>query len=355
LAEVLAGYFFRWSRGGKTRSTADQAITQLNRALLDLDLATPAPARVRAALRLRHLIDWESGLAQVLSIPVLVWFFTLTWPILAVFLSIPFLHIEGRLVTTDDHVPLSEWKKWPTHFATVTSVGMQVLMICMTAIVALMIFASPYILGVGIWLGRWYGGIPVLVTRSRLQPILVISAAVKAASTAKTSSWRNRPENLRQFSRTLRGSEMAIMRLHRSSSSLPLISHRRKILKRHARLVVAALRRAEAGLDSGVNEALHDTGALLIQIANRIAHDQIGHLLDDSQIENLEPARDPEPIRLVAAAASIAAAAVSVSFMHLPEGSNIYVIGGLSTAILAVIYGPRVHQMVSVFGAFRGG
>ncbi|MEU6548546.1 hypothetical protein [Streptomyces sp. NPDC046859] len=146
------------------------------------------------------------------------------------------------------------------------------------------------------------------------------------------------------------------MRLHRTSGRLPVRSHRRQRLKGHAGLVVAALRRAEARIDSDGDAALAPLASLLATIAERVANGRIGALLDEQHFpEDLTPARDLEPLRLAAAAVLVAACAVGVALLPLPDGADAYVIGGCGIVILAVLYGRRVHQFLDVLDVLRGG
>ncbi|WP_345656593.1 hypothetical protein [Streptomyces siamensis] len=156
------------------------------------------------------------------------------------------------------------------------------------------------------------------------------------------------------MSRSLRAAERQIYALHKSSGYLTLRSHRRKQLKHHAGLVVAALRQAEARLDSDGDAALTTLAAALLKVAERAAVGRIGALLDDEVSPELTPARDWEPFRLAVAAVLIAACAVALAFLHVPDAAQAYAVGACGVLVLTLIYGRRVQQFLDLLGSLGG-
>ncbi|MEU2272013.1 hypothetical protein ABZ568_37400 [Streptomyces olindensis] len=149
--------------------------------------------------------------------------------------------------------------------------------------------------------------------------------------------------------------EGTILTLYRYSDQVPARSHRRHELKAHARLVVSQLRNAESRIDSEGDAALTPLATLLMKIGSRFIEGRIGALLDEEDFEaELTPVRDWEPLRLAAAAVLIAGCAVGVSLLSLPEGVATYVIGGCGVAIIALLYGRRVHNLLGLLDTIRG-
>ncbi|MEV5449987.1 hypothetical protein [Streptomyces sp. NPDC052535] len=227
------------------------------------------------------------------------------------------------------------------------------------ATVASVLFLSfwlvPPVLLAGAAAGRPWSWSTSTRLMKRFGSVHATAISVAACVRVRKASWAERPKELRRLSRATSRVEDRIMWLHRHSGHLPPRSHRKHLLKQHTGLVVAAIRRAEARVDSEGDEALEPLAALLITVGERIAEGRIGALLDADQIDaDLTPARDWEPLRLAVAAALVAGCAVGVGLLSLPDGVDVYVIGGCSIVILAMLYGRRVHQVLDVISVIRG-
>ncbi|MCC9154875.1 hypothetical protein LZP81_30965 [Streptomyces parvulus] len=330
------------------RKAADEAITKLNGDLEELGLL-PASRRLRVAIRARYYIspmaqltiELPAGLLTVLWLDAIAttWLKGRLWPPLAPFAQVP---IEG-------------WKalrsgNFDTASETLTA---SILAPVVAAVIFLSLWVAPLVVAAATTAGRGLSLSRSTRMATRFRSISLIATAVSQCARAEGAGWRQRPKKHRRVARALARVEDEIMRLHRTSGYVTPLSHRKRHLKDHAGLVVAALRRAEARIDTEGDAALAPLAALLMTIADRIAEGRIGALLDDLPAD-LTPARDREPLRLAVAAILVAACAVGVAFLPMPEGTDVYVIGGCGIVILAVLYGRRVHQLLDVLNVIRG-
>ncbi|MGW1811544.1 hypothetical protein [Streptomyces sp. NPDC002078] len=259
-----------------------------------------------------------------------------------------------QIFTSEYQLTESDLGAWPGDFSVVVLALIAATFPFMLLVVTAYL-VSPALIAFGAFLGRPWGLIPSMVQLRRFEPVVTIARSVGYCAQAYAAPWRTRPRQLRHLASSLRATEAVIMSVHRTSGHLPGRSHRRRELKVHAGLVVAALRRAEARVDIDGQDAVPELGGLLITVAERITEGRIGALLDDGHLTDLTPARDWEPFRLAAAAVLFAASAVGVSLLHLPDGANAYVIGGCGVVILTLLYGRRAYQFLNVLGTVRGG
>lgn len=151
--------------------------------------------------------------------------------------------------------------------------------------------ATAFYLGPVIWtvatiLGRPWSDVRETVFFRRCEPVALCAKAISACVAAKSASWRRRPRALRRMARALRRVEPEILALHRTAGHLTVRSHRRRQLKRHAGLVVAALRGAEARVDRDGESALGQLAAMVQTVSERIAVGRIGALLDEEDLDD---------------------------------------------------------------------
>ncbi|MER5861215.1 hypothetical protein ABT131_37335 [Streptomyces sp900105245] len=121
-------------------------------------------------------------------------------------------------------------------------------------------------------------------------------------------------------------------------------SGRSRRLRRHARLVVAAVENAEAKLDEAPLEALTSLVNLLMEIAARHTQGLNGALLPVEDLEGLTPAPDWEPVRMVLAALFMGGAAVAVSLFKMPDPAITTLLGAAGVLIASILYGRRVLE-----------
>jgi hypothetical protein len=160
---------------------------------------------------------------------------------------------------------------------------------------------------------------------------------------------------MRELATRMRRVEDDILSLYRYSDQLPARSHRRRALKRHAQLVVSQLRQAETRIDREGDAALAPLASLLVKISDRSIEGRLGALLDQDDFDaELTPAHDWEPFRLALSAVLVAGCAIGVGLLSLPNGIDTYVIGGCGVAILALLYGRRVHSLLGLLNTIRG-
>ncbi|WP_435613915.1 hypothetical protein [Streptomyces tendae] len=334
-----------------SRKAGDEAIAKLNGDLEMLGLP-PASRRLRVAVRARHYAS-PTVLAAI-ELPALL---------LAVLWSdaIATTWAKGGLwspMAPFAQVPIDGWEALRTgHFDTFSeTLGIAILAPCVAAAIFLLFWVMPLVLAIATFTGRGWSLSKSTRMATRFRAVSAATNAISVCARAKRVGWRKHPRELRRLTRALSRVEDELMRLHRTSGHLTLRSHRRQQLKRHAGLVVAALRRAESRVDSDGKAALTPLAALITTVADRIADGRIGELLDEQHLPaDLAPARDLEQLRLATAAVLVAACAVGIAFLPLPDGTDAYVIGGCGIVILTVLYGRRVHQFLDVLDVLRGG
>lgn len=333
-----------------SRKAADEVIARLDSDLEKLGLP-PASRRLRVAVRARHYAS--PRVLAAIEIPAL--FLAALWTD-----AIATTWAKGRLwspLKPFAQVPVDGWESFRSQrFDTVSeTLSISLIVPFLAAALFSLFWIVPLVLAVATVTGRGLSLSKSTRMATRFRSVSAAANAISLCSRARTAGWRKRPKELRRLARALSRVEDEIMRLHRASGQLPVRSHRRHHLKRHAGLVVAALRRAEARVDSDGDAALTLLAALLTAVAERVAEGRIGALLDEQHLPaDLTPARDLEPLRLSAAAVLVTACAVGVAFLPLPDGADVYVIGGCGIVILAVLYGRRVHQFLDLLGVIRG-
>ncbi|MGV9351127.1 hypothetical protein ACWDSD_41715 [Streptomyces spiralis] len=164
-----------------------------------------------------------------------------------------------------------------------------------------------------------------------------------------------RPVQLRVVASAVSEVSKAVRKAHRTRGTLAGFSHRRRLLKRHAGVVVTALRRAEARLDTDPDQALTELGRLVMKIAERYVEGRLGQLLDDDEVTGLQPAPDREPLRLAVAAALFGAASYGVVLAPIPEAAQTYLVGSCGLLILTTVYGRGARKALEVITTLRGG
>jgi hypothetical protein len=145
-----------------------------------------------------------------------------------------------------------------------------------------------------------------------LRPLLLALAACKEED----------PE-ISELSAQLVSATKAVRRAYARRNTVPFASHRRKPLRRHAALIVSALRAAEARLDLDPPAARAEIARLLHTISERFAEARVGNLLDESDLVGVEPAHNWEPLRF----ALLAVAAPFITWLpaalRLPDGARV--------------------------------
>ena len=115
----------------------------------------------------------------------------------------------------------------------------------------------------------------------------------------------------------------AVRRAHARRHTVPVFSHRRRALRRHAALVVAALLAAEGRLDLDPPVARTELARLLHLIAQRFTEARIGALLDESDLSGVQPARNWEPLRLALLTAGLPLVSWLPAALGAPESARV--------------------------------
>ncbi|MEU1895988.1 hypothetical protein [Streptomyces pristinaespiralis] len=151
--------------------------------------------------------------------------------------------------------------------------------------------------------------------------------------------------------------DVACRHIRRATTSVPTIpvaSHRRKELRRHGALVVAAVHRAEKGLDRDRDEARKEIAELMLTICERFTDGRIGALLDESRLTGVEPVSSREWIRLPTAVSLTVGGAVGISFTGLPSSAFPYAVGGVGLLCFTAVYGHRSGRALDLLDSVRG-
>lgn len=162
-------------------------------------------------------------------------------------------------------------------------------------------------------------------------------------------------------SRTLRNLAIAleiactcILRIPGSSRSLPYRSHRKAGLRRHSKLVIAALQQAERKLDTDRDQALKEIADLMLTICERYVDGRIGALLDESQLSGLEPVASREWLRLLMAVVLTVSCAWGIALLGLPSSAVPYVMGGVGLLCFTAVFGQRSGRSLDLLDSVRG-
>lgn len=161
------------------------------------------------------------------------------------------------------------------------------------------------------------GSLYALERRMRAALILYGHAA-RCARALMARGWVR--DSLTNSARFLPQAEREILRAWKKArpARVKTLRYQRNELKDHAGRVVAALRAQAARVDADPENGLRELGKMLIRVGDRLAEGRVGALLDEEELEGLEPVRDREVLRTVTAALLVAAAAVGVAALQLP-------------------------------------
>ncbi|KPI10257.1 hypothetical protein OV450_3324 [Actinobacteria bacterium OV450] len=123
-------------------------------------------------------------------------------------------------------------------------------------------------------------------------PVASALRLIRCCSALATAPAGRRHARAADVSRALRTLERTLLAAPGRTGSIPRSSPRRRNARLHARLVVSALRRAEAGLDTDRAAAVRDLSGLALTVAERHAEGRYAALLPDEELAGLDPAAD---------------------------------------------------------------
>ncbi|MBM9624113.1 hypothetical protein ACFQ60_02580 [Streptomyces zhihengii] len=110
----------------------------------------------------------------------------------------------------------------------------------------------------------------------------------------------------------------ALLKTPRETNRFDTGSPRKKHAKKHIALVAAAIQQVRSRLDTDPEAAATEMARVARKIGTRYAECRWGQLLDDDQLENLEPLRNWELLRVVGTSVVIGAAALGIGLLNPP-------------------------------------
>lgn len=200
-------------------------------------------------------------------------------------------------------------------------------------------------LGPAWWAWRMHQGTfeywPKRRTEGRYRLVRRCGVAIRLCSGAYLAHGEVKVQQLQLVAVELKVVYREISAAHRTLGVLPTRSHRRPALRQHAGLVIAALRQVERDLDNAPQDSLPRLAEMLLMIADRYSQGLIGRLLDEEYLQDLEPVRDHEPVRMAITAVMLTVVGVSAAFLDLPDAATTYIVGGVGIVLVSLIYGRR--------------
>ncbi|MFJ4781256.1 hypothetical protein [Streptomyces sp. NPDC088762] len=350
-----------WIAARKRRKGAEEAEKQtadMTLALARLGVQRPVPARVRSALRLNAWAMQDTGV--VVRFPLILigvaWF--------GAVIRVGFSHAVSL-----SNVPLTALEVLPGRLAGFITdepgwlVGVYAVGAPFAVTAGAFAFASIYMAPIAVGYMAHSRRYPPDIADQALHVqdlryglVAKLAEAITACASAYGAGGSRRAASLRRtLAHKLKGVETGVLRAYSTRGMVPLRSHRRKPLRAHARLVASRLRAAEARLDVDGDAALPELAELLLTIAERYAHGQVGALLDAKDLEGVEPVRDREPLRVVAVILLTVAGAIGVSLLALPGAAEGPAIAGVGLLALTLVYGRRAARKTNILGPFGSG
>ncbi|MER6152013.1 hypothetical protein [Streptomyces hirsutus] len=187
------------------------------------------------------------------------------------------------------------------------------------------------------------------------QTVLIgrIAAVAISADRVRRMGARNHAPNMNRLFRDLRVLKRQLARQHQSVY-VPIFSARARRLRNHQRIVVAALNQIEQDLDRAPSDSLKAIVVCALEIAENYSRGLYGALLASDKLEGIEPGRDWEPLRLMLAAALIAATAIAVSFFDIPDPAITALLGATGLISITLLYGRGARSALDVVDIVRG-
>ncbi|MET9588757.1 hypothetical protein ABZY10_37890 [Streptomyces sp. NPDC006539] len=180
-----------------------------------------------------------------------------------------------------------------------------------------------------------------------------VHAVILAADRVRTQGSRKQAQNVNELFRTLSALKRQVGRAHQSYAVTPFTRRARR-LREHQRLVVAAVEKAESQLDQAPLCALTPLVELVLKIADRHTKGWNAALLPEEDLQGLTPARDWEPLRMIAAAVFMAGTAVAVAFFDLPDPAITALLGTAGLVAVSILYGRGARSAFDVVDIVRG-
>ncbi|WP_157857853.1 hypothetical protein [Streptomyces durhamensis] len=125
-------------------------------------------------------------------------------------------------------------------------------------------------------------------------------------------------------------------------------------MKRHAGLVIAALRKAQMQVHVEPERGVQELASLLLKISDRCAEGRFGALLDDAQLVGLDPVRDYEPLRMAAVAVLTTSGVATAKLFGVPDALMVYAAGLSAILSLLLVYGRNARRGLDILDSLRG-
>ncbi|MFJ2431659.1 hypothetical protein ACIOWM_00455 [Streptomyces anulatus] len=212
---------------------------------------------------------------------------------------------------------------------------------------------SLYFLIMAIWGGvRGQRNSPRERFRRCAVPYVCVTA-VEVLARSRSGLGDKPAQDSRDVSRAMRQVAAALLAVHRTRALLHWSSHRNKVTKKHAGMVVARLRHLECHLDINAGSARRDLARALMTVAERAAQGKIGALLDHADLEGLQPVRDRPWLRMAVSILLIGASGAGLAFLELPDPIGPYATITCAMFILATVYGDFPHRLRNSLTSLR--
>ncbi|MGW2183911.1 hypothetical protein ACWCXX_39240 [Streptomyces sp. NPDC001732] len=181
-----------------------------------------------------------------------------------------------------------------------------------------------------------------------------IANAISACAKAREAGGERRTEALRDVSRQLAPVARGLRTAYKQRGTIPRRSPRRAALDTHARQVIAALRKAEARLDTDPNTALRDLADLLLTVADRYCEARVGALLDEAQLDSAQARSEREWLRIAVSALMLAGAAIGITALSLADSAEPVVIACACLFVLAIVWNRRIRRALDLLSIVLG-
>ncbi|MCM1971336.1 hypothetical protein [Streptomyces sp. G1] len=178
-------------------------------------------------------------------------------------------------------------------------------------------------------------------------PVIAAIRAIRSCAMLAAATPTSRPAYVDVVSRTLREAERAVLRGPARSGSAPRSSPRRKQLRLHARLVVAALRQAELRLDTDPLQGAKELSRMLISVAENCSLGRLGALLPEEDLKDLQPVRDRTALKETLHLAGALALVGAVGWLGTWYGAKLGIESPwtlIPAAVVAVLIYPRLRR-----------
>ncbi|GAA0293991.1 hypothetical protein GCM10010302_35810 [Streptomyces polychromogenes] len=345
-------------RRRKAFTQADKEAADMQAALIKLGIRRPVAARVRIALRFNAWALQFGDPDFFVRFPLML--MGVAWAGGVLRLAVDGGRTLAGLTVRDDALGalVDEVDRTPGIIVG-TYAFVLIFMVPLMVVCYFLILFGPMALAYMAWARAYPAGVVDMGVHAmdrRFGLVAKVAEAVAACGAAYGAGGSRRATSLRRnVAAKVAVLETILLRAPRSRGTVPFRSHRRKALRAHARLVASRLRVAEARMDVDGDEALPELAELMLTVAERYTDGRVAALLDQQELEGIEPVRDREPVRVAAVILLTVAGAVGVSSLGLPAAAEGPAIAGFGLLALMLVYGRRARRRYDLLTVFGGG